>query len=64
MKKYSFILMVSAVLALTSCGSKSTTTETSDSTAVSVDSSAVTVDSTTVETTVGGGSSLESQPIK
>ena len=56
--------MVSAVLALTSCGSKSTTTETSDSTAVSVDSSAVTVDSTTVETPVGGGSSMESQPVK
>jgi len=50
MKKYMFILIVSAMVALTSCGSESTTTiETTDSTAVSVDTLSTTVKDTTVE---------------
>jgi hypothetical protein len=50
MKKYMFILVVSAMVALTSCGSESTTTiETTDSTAVSVDTLSTTVKDTTVE---------------
>ncbi len=45
-----FILVVSAMVALTSCGSESTTTiETTDSTAVSVDTLSTTVKDTTVE---------------
>jgi ABC-type enterochelin transport system substrate-binding protein len=50
MKKYMFILVVSAMVALTSCGSESTTTiESTDSTAVSVDTLSTTVKDTTVE---------------
>lgn len=50
MKKYMFILIVSVIFALTSCGSESTTTiETTDSTAVSVDTLSTTVKDTTVE---------------
>lgn len=50
MKKYIFILVVGAMVALTSCGSESTTTiETTDSTAVSVDTLSTTVKDTTVE---------------
>lgn len=41
MKKYSFILVVTAMIALTSCGSGTTTKETTDSTATQVDTSAV-----------------------
>lgn len=41
MKKYSFILFVSAMFALTACGSGTTTNETTDSTATQVDSAGV-----------------------
>ena len=45
-----FILVVSVIVALTSCGSESTTTiETTDSTAVSVDTLSTEVKDTTVE---------------
>lgn len=54
MKKYTFILAIGAMLALTACGSGSTATETTDSTAAPVaDTTAVTTDSTTAPT-VGG----------
>ena len=50
MKKYTMILAIGAMLALTACGSGSTTTETSDSTSVNLDSTAVSAtDSTTAE---------------
>jgi ABC-type oligopeptide transport system substrate-binding subunit len=41
MKKYTLILAVTAMIALTACGSGSTTNETTDSTATQVDTSAV-----------------------
>jgi uncharacterized protein YcfL len=41
MKKYSFILVVTAMIALTACGSGTTTNETTDSTATQVDTMAV-----------------------
>ncbi len=41
MKKYSFILFVSAMFALTACGSGTTTNETTDSTATQVDTAGV-----------------------
>jgi hypothetical protein len=41
MKKYSFILAVTAMIALTACGSGTTTNETTDSTATQVDTMAV-----------------------
>lgn len=51
MKKYTFVFALSAILALTACGTGSTTTEQTDSTSVNVDSSAVsTTDSTVVAT--------------
>ena len=50
MKKVTFILAFGAILALTACGSGSTTNETTDSTAVQVDSAAVATDSTAVTT--------------
>jgi major membrane immunogen (membrane-anchored lipoprotein) len=40
MKKYTLILAVTAMIALTACGSGSTTNETTDSTATQVDTSA------------------------
>ena len=43
------ILAIGAMLALTACGSGSTTTETTDSTSVNLDSTAVSADSTTAE---------------
>lgn len=50
MKKYTFIFAVCVTLALTACGSKSTTPETTDSLAAQVDTSAITaIDSTTSE---------------
>jgi ABC-type enterochelin transport system substrate-binding protein len=50
MKKYTFIFAVCVMLALTACGSKSTTPETTDSLATQVDTSAITaIDSTTAE---------------
>jgi len=50
MKKYMFIFVVSAIVALTSCGSESTTTiESIDSTSVSVDTLVPTGQDTTVE---------------
>jgi hypothetical protein len=50
MKKYIFILVVGAMIALTSCGSESTTTiESTDSTAVSVDTLSTEVKDTIVE---------------
>ena len=55
MKKYTFIFAIGAMLALTACGSGSTTTETTDSTATQVDSTSVTAtDSTTAEISTGG----------
>ncbi len=49
MKKYTFIFAFGAMLALTACGSGSTTTETTDSTVTTVDSTVVPVmDSTSV----------------
>ena len=51
MKKYIFVFALSAIIALTACGTGSTTTEQTDSTSVNVDSSAVgTTDSTEVAT--------------
>ena len=51
MKKYTFVFALSAILALTACGTGSTTTVQTDSTSVNVDSSAVsTTDSTVVAT--------------
>ncbi len=50
MKKYILIFGIFASLALTACGSGSTTNETTDSTAVQVDSAAVATDSTAVTT--------------
>jgi uncharacterized lipoprotein YehR (DUF1307 family) len=51
MKKYIFVFALSAIVALTACGTGSTTTEQTDSTSVNVDSSAVsTTDSTEVAT--------------
>lgn len=63
MKKYTFILALSATIALTACGSGSTTTETSDSTAVVVDTTAVVADSTNVDSTAGG-SAVQTEPVK
>jgi|Laugresu1bdmlbsd_1035121.scaffolds.fasta_scaffold08286_3 hypothetical protein len=61
MKKYTFILAIGAVFALMSCGSGSTTSETTDSTSVNLDSTAVTAtDSTTAQITPGGGSNATS----
>ena len=56
MKKYTFVLAVAAVLALTACGSGSATSETKDSTVVAADSSAKPADSTAaaVDSTAGG----------
>jgi hypothetical protein len=55
MKKYTFIFAIGAMLALTACGSGSTTTGTTDSTSVNLDSTTVVVtDSTTSEITSGG----------
>lgn len=52
MKKYTFILAISAIFALTACGSGSTTTESTDSTeAVVVD----TTETVTKDTTVNDG---------
>lgn len=56
MKKYTFILAIGAMFALMSCGSGSTTNETTDSTSVQVDSTAVTAtDSTVAEIPAEGG---------
>ena len=41
MKKYTFILAISAAFALTACGSGSATNEATDSTAAQVDTAAV-----------------------
>jgi len=49
MKKYTFIMAFTAIVALTACGSGSTATETKDSTSTLVDSASVgsaTTDST------------------
>ena len=64
MKKYTFILGLIATFALTACGSGSTTTETSDSTAVVVDTTAVVADSTIVNPSAGGGSAVQTEPVK
>ena len=56
MKKHTFILAFAATLALASCGSGSTTNETTDSTATQVDSTAVSAtDSTVAEIPAEGG---------
>jgi uncharacterized lipoprotein YajG len=41
MKKYTFVFALFAIVALTACGTGSTTTEQTDSTAVQVDSAVV-----------------------
>jgi uncharacterized protein YcfL len=46
MKKYTFIMTLVTVFALTSCGSGSTTSETTDSTSTQVDTTAVSADTT------------------
>jgi ABC-type enterochelin transport system substrate-binding protein len=54
MKKYTFILAIGAILALTACGSRSTTNETTDSTATEVEVDTATtsaVDTTSVAET-------------
>ena len=48
MKKYTLILAVAALFALTACGSGSATNEATDSTAAQVDSAAVTTADSTV----------------
>ena len=48
MKKYTFLFVVIATLALTSCGSGSTTTESTDSTMVPVTDTTAAVDTTAV----------------
>ncbi len=63
MKKYILFLIAIATFAMVSCGSGSTTTETTDSAAVEVDTTASVVDSTNVDVPAGGGSATE-QPIK
>jgi uncharacterized lipoprotein YajG len=51
MKKYTFVFALFAIVALTACGTGSTTTEQTDSTAVQVDSTVVnSADSTVVLT--------------
>lgn len=51
MKKYTFVFALFAIIALTACGTGSTTTEQTDSTAVQVDSAVVnSTDSTVVLT--------------
>ena len=47
-------MVIFATFALMSCGSGSTTTETTDSTAVQVDTTATVVDSTDVAAPTGG----------
>lgn len=66
MKKYSFILAFGALFALMSCGSGSTTNESTDSTTTQVEDTAVaTPDSTVVETSsTGGGEKPEMEPVK
>lgn len=54
MKKYTFILAFGAMLALTACGSGSTTTESTDSTSAPVADSTLVADSTAAPV-VGGG---------
>jgi hypothetical protein len=51
MKKYTFVFALFVIMALTACGTGSTTTEQTDSTAVQVDSAVVnSADSTVVLT--------------
>lgn len=53
MKKYTFILAIGAALALTACGSGSSTNEATDSTAAQVDTAAVpSADTTSVADTL------------
>lgn len=54
MKKLTFILAFGAMVALTACGSGSTTTESTDSTSVVTDTTSVVTD-TTVKGGAGGG---------
>jgi ABC-type enterochelin transport system substrate-binding protein len=63
MKKYTLLFAVSAVLALTACGSGSAAKETKDSTVVKTDTSATVADSTTTAPTTGGEVKL-AQPQK
>jgi len=62
MKKYALFLITIVTFAMVSCGSGSTTTETTDSAAVEVDTTVSVVDSTNVEAPAGG--STTEQPIK
>ena len=55
MKKYTFIFAIGAMLALTACGSRSTTTETTDSTAAPL------VDSTSVPVEGGAGGGVQDE---
>ena len=61
MKKYTLIMVILTSFVMVSCGSGSTTTESSDSTAVQVDTSDV--DSTNVGAPFGGVSNRE-LPVK
>lgn len=54
MKKYTFVLAFGAMLALTACGSGSTTTESNDPAMAPVTDSTLVADSTAVPV-VGGG---------
>jgi uncharacterized protein YcfL len=47
MKKYAFVLIAAATVALVSCGSGSSTTETTDSTSVKIDT--LSIDTTTIK---------------
>jgi ABC-type enterochelin transport system substrate-binding protein len=57
MKKYTLFLAVAAVLALTACGSGSTTNEKKDSTTTSVDTSKAV--KTSVDSTAAGSKTEE-----
>jgi len=59
MKKYTFVFALFAIVALTACGTGSTTTEQTDSTAVQVDSAVVNSTDSTVVLTPTDPSKLE-----
>ena len=61
MKKYTFILAFGAMLALTACGSGSTTTESTDSTMAPVADSTAVVTDTTAAPVVGGAVPVEGE---
>lgn len=59
MKKYTFVFALFAIVALTACGTGSTTTEQTDSTAVQVDSTVVNSSDSTVVLTPTDSSKTE-----